>query len=200
MGNYAEINSGVYVLSPGVFSVMDKIVTSNYKDSSGSESPDRIFLEGDIFPALASSGQLYVHRTNNFWSQIKTAGSAIYASRHYLESYRTSSDHASMLATGTTLLATCGSTQMQTCIHLHGLGLTFPSAWGQRLGQAPGLGIPSCWKGSQSGSIRWCSMLLSINAAVSVGGHGSKVQPLALTRTTQQHTSPRSRCSAATAG
>eukprot|EP00729_Bicosta_minor_P003994 gene3994-26884_t len=104
MGNYAEINSGVYVLSPGVFSVMDKIVTSNYKDSSGSESPDRIFLEGDIFPALASSGQLYVHRTNNFWSQIKTAGSAIYASRHYLESYRTSSDHASMLATGDNII------------------------------------------------------------------------------------------------
>merc|ERR1719272_481089 len=100
MGNYAEINSGVYVLSPGVFSVMDKIVTSNYKATSGSEAPDRLMLEGDIFPALASAGQLFVHRSNNYWSQIKTAGSAIYASRHYLQAYRTSSDHDSMLSAG----------------------------------------------------------------------------------------------------
>merc|ERR1711935_768010 len=100
MGNYAEINSGVYVLSPGVFAVMDKIVTSNYQASSGNETPDKMSLEGDVFPALASAGQLFVHRTNNFWSQIKTAGSAIYASRHYLQSYRTSADHESMLSTG----------------------------------------------------------------------------------------------------
>ena len=56
-----------YVLSPGVFSVMDKIVTSNYKATSGSEAPDRLMLEGDIFPALASAGQLFVHRSNNYW-------------------------------------------------------------------------------------------------------------------------------------
>jgi mannose-1-phosphate guanylyltransferase len=103
MGNFAEINGGVYVLSPGVFTVMNKIVTENYKMNVA--NPDSIGLEQDVFPRLAGS-QLYAFRTANFWSQIKTAGSAIYANRHYLGSYRSSAGARSnaMLATGANIV------------------------------------------------------------------------------------------------
>lgn len=35
-------------------------------------------------------GKLYVFHTNRMWSQVKTAGSAIYANRQYLAMYRRS--------------------------------------------------------------------------------------------------------------
>jgi len=37
---------------------------------------------------LAGTGRLFALQTKNWWSQLKTAGSAIYANRHYLELYR----------------------------------------------------------------------------------------------------------------
>lgn len=90
-GDYADINGGVYVLSPGVFGVMDDVF---------GEKGDVFSLESDIFPKLQGKGQhdgtLFVHRTQSFWSQIKTAGSAIYANRHYLSTYKGSS-HNGML-------------------------------------------------------------------------------------------------------
>ncbi|KAI4880671.1 hypothetical protein NFI96_013450 [Prochilodus magdalenae] len=46
-----------------------------------------IRLEQDIFTRLAGQKQLYVYKTQHFWSQIKSAGSAIYASRLYLSRY-----------------------------------------------------------------------------------------------------------------
>lgn len=38
---------------------------------------------------MAGTGRLFAFQTNNWWSQLKTAGSAIYANRHYLALYRT---------------------------------------------------------------------------------------------------------------
>lgn len=38
---------------------------------------------------LAGTGKIFVYQSNNWWSQLKTAGSAIYANRHYLELYKT---------------------------------------------------------------------------------------------------------------
>jgi len=37
---------------------------------------------------LSQSGNLFVYHTSEWWSQIKTAGSAIYANRNYLKLYR----------------------------------------------------------------------------------------------------------------
>lgn len=37
---------------------------------------------------LTSQGNLYVYHTNKMWSQVKTAGSAIYANRQYLAMQR----------------------------------------------------------------------------------------------------------------
>ena len=50
---------------------------------------DVIRLEQDIVTPLAGSGSLHVYHTNKWWSQMKTAGSAIYANRHYLKLYQT---------------------------------------------------------------------------------------------------------------
>jgi mannose-1-phosphate guanylyltransferase len=57
-----------------------------------------IYLETDVLMPLAGTGRLFALQTNNWWSQLKTAGSAIYANRHYLELYR--SRHADQLAQG----------------------------------------------------------------------------------------------------
>ncbi|KAH7982373.1 hypothetical protein HPB52_004287 [Rhipicephalus sanguineus] len=53
------------------------------------DSLDALSLEHDVLAPLAAAGrQLHVFQTNRWWSQLKTAGSAIYANRHYLELYR----------------------------------------------------------------------------------------------------------------
>lgn len=47
-----------------------------------------IYLETDVLMPLAGTGRVFALQTNNWWSQLKTAGSAIYANRHYLELYK----------------------------------------------------------------------------------------------------------------
>ncbi|MCI4378803.1 hypothetical protein PGIGA_G00220450 [Pangasianodon gigas] len=54
---------------------------------NGWQRAEVIRLEQDIFTALAAQEKLYVYKTDRFWSQIKSAGSAIYASRLYLNQY-----------------------------------------------------------------------------------------------------------------
>ncbi|KAF8784799.1 Mannose-1-phosphate guanyltransferase alpha-A like protein [Argiope bruennichi] len=48
---------------------------------------DCISLEQDIVTPLASKGKVYAFHSTRWWSQIKTAASAIYANRHYLDLY-----------------------------------------------------------------------------------------------------------------
>lgn len=51
-------------------------------DSPGSQSSsEAMSIEKDILPAVAGTGKGRVFVTNRWWSQIKTAGSAIYANR-----------------------------------------------------------------------------------------------------------------------
>ena len=59
-------------------------------------SKDAIDLETKIFPALSAARKFFVFKSNNLWSQIKTAGSAIYANRLYLELYK--KNHPNRLA------------------------------------------------------------------------------------------------------
>lgn len=49
---------------------------------------DSVNLETQIFPALCSTKKLYLYKTENMWSSIKSAGSAIYANQLYLELYK----------------------------------------------------------------------------------------------------------------
>uniref|UniRef100_A0A665UP27 Uncharacterized protein n=1 Tax=Echeneis naucrates TaxID=173247 RepID=A0A665UP27_ECHNA len=79
------INCGIYLFNPDIFQHIGtgllclKLHLNPF--------PEAIRLEQDIFTALAGQGKLYVYKTLSFWSQIKSAGSAIYASRLYLNQY-----------------------------------------------------------------------------------------------------------------
>ncbi|XP_066947377.1 mannose-1-phosphate guanyltransferase alpha-A isoform X2 [Macrobrachium rosenbergii] len=82
------INCGVYICSPDIFKRVGEIFNSRqdfYSDDS--EFTESIQLEQDILMPIAGTGQAYVYSTDRWWSQIKTAGSAIYANRHYLQLY-----------------------------------------------------------------------------------------------------------------
>ena len=44
-------------------------------------------LENDVITLLSTIGGAYVYHTTGWWSQIKTAGAAIYSNRHCLKFY-----------------------------------------------------------------------------------------------------------------
>lgn len=87
------INCGVYVCSMEIFQEMANVFNArqenyaNYCNGNG-KALEHIQLETDIITPLAGSGKLYALPVTNWWSQVKTAGSAIYANRHYLQLYR----------------------------------------------------------------------------------------------------------------
>ena len=45
-------------------------------------------LEQEVLRPLAGTGKAFVYQTTNWWSQLKSAGSAIYANRHCLQLYK----------------------------------------------------------------------------------------------------------------
>ncbi|XP_045107847.1 mannose-1-phosphate guanyltransferase alpha-A-like isoform X1 [Portunus trituberculatus] len=84
------INCGVYICSPDIFKRVGEIFNSRqdfYSSFDEGEATESIQLEQDILMPIAGTGQAYVYTTDRWWSQIKTAGSAIYANRHYLQLY-----------------------------------------------------------------------------------------------------------------
>lgn len=46
-----------------------------------------MWIERDVLSHMVTTGRGQVFSTTNWWSQIKTAGSVIYANRHYLKLY-----------------------------------------------------------------------------------------------------------------
>ena len=60
---------------------------SNTESSEDVSKRDTIWLERDLIVPLAGTNSAFLYQTSNWWSQIKTAGSAIYANRHYLALY-----------------------------------------------------------------------------------------------------------------
>uniref|UniRef100_A0A2P2I7L1 Mannose-1-phosphate guanyltransferase alpha-like n=1 Tax=Hirondellea gigas TaxID=1518452 RepID=A0A2P2I7L1_9CRUS len=83
------INCGVYIFSSDIFTLLQELYNSRqdfYSDEV--ENSEAIHLELDVLKPLAGTGQAYVFCSDRWWSQIKTAGSAIYANRHYLQLYR----------------------------------------------------------------------------------------------------------------
>lgn len=55
---------------------------------NGNKESGCIQLEQEVLSPLAGTGKAFVMPSSNWWSQIKSAGSAIYANRHYLELYK----------------------------------------------------------------------------------------------------------------
>lgn len=89
------INTGVYIFSQQIFQMLQSVFQrkqGEYYNSDAGMDPDTskrdtIWLEKDVMVPLAGTNTAFVYQTSNWWSQIKTAGSAIYANRHYLSLY-----------------------------------------------------------------------------------------------------------------
>ncbi|XP_059503606.1 mannose-1-phosphate guanyltransferase alpha-A isoform X2 [Stegostoma tigrinum] len=88
------INCGIYLFTPDIFQYIGEVFKKNQQDLSieentnGWQRAEVIRLEQDIFTTMAGRGFLYIYKTDGFWSQIKSAGSAIYANRLYLNQYQ----------------------------------------------------------------------------------------------------------------
>ncbi|XP_067628969.1 mannose-1-phosphate guanyltransferase alpha-A isoform X2 [Eurosta solidaginis] len=91
------INCGVYVCSTDIFAHLAEIFYSKAQEyiyssvsNGGSNGKDQghIQWEQEVLTPLAGTNKLYAMPVPNWWSQLKTAGSAIYANRHYLELYK----------------------------------------------------------------------------------------------------------------
>jgi len=89
------INCGVYIFSPQIFPMLQSVFNGKQNSSltlddpdSSSRSRETIWLERDVLVPLAGTNTAFLYQTSNWWSQIKTAGSAIYANRHYLALFR----------------------------------------------------------------------------------------------------------------
>lgn len=81
------INCGVYIFSEQIFPMLQRVFHGK-QGEIGLGGGETIWLEKDVLGPLAGTGTAFLYQTNNWWSQIKTAGSAIYANRHYLALYR----------------------------------------------------------------------------------------------------------------
>lgn len=99
-----DINGGVYILTTEIIRDIGRLMlrqsksmpamegddecTFDENNGNSSSKPGRLFFETDIFPKLYSEGKLFAYKTEKFWMSIKSAGSALYANRAILESYK----------------------------------------------------------------------------------------------------------------
>ncbi|XP_023366162.1 mannose-1-phosphate guanyltransferase alpha isoform X2 [Otolemur garnettii] len=121
------INCGIYLFSPDALKPLRDVFQRNQQDGQLEDSPGlwpgagTIRLEQDVFSALAGQGQIYVYLTDGIWSQIKSAGSALYASRLYLGRYEFT--HPERLAKHTP-----GGPQIRGNVYIHPTAKVAPSA------------------------------------------------------------------------
>lgn len=94
-----DINAGVFLLDLSIF----KIIGSHFQGKLNrnmsynalynepievTKRLNRISFEFEVLPQLAGTGKLFAYRIDRFWLSIKSAGSALYANRAILDSYR----------------------------------------------------------------------------------------------------------------
>lgn len=144
------INCGVYVCSMELFSRMGAVFHSKQLDynalNNGGNGKDlgHIQLEREILTPLAGTGMLFALPVSKWWSQIKTAGSAIYANRHYLALYKNT--HPERLANAG-LKASEQSNGSLVCniipdVHIHPTASVHPTATlGPNVSIGPGVVI-----------------------------------------------------------
>lgn len=86
------INCGIYICSLDVFSEIAQVFHSRELHYSNGNGQNRdagyIEWEREVLTKLAGTGSLFALPVTQWWSQIKTAGSAIYANRRFLDLYR----------------------------------------------------------------------------------------------------------------
>ncbi|XP_037952023.1 mannose-1-phosphate guanyltransferase alpha-A [Teleopsis dalmanni] len=93
------INCGVYVCSMDIFATLANVFyskeqeylctsISNGGSNGNGKDQGHIQWEQEVLTPLAGTDKLYALPVSSWWSQLKTAGSAIYANRHYLDLYK----------------------------------------------------------------------------------------------------------------
>lgn len=87
------VNTGVYIVTQDIFNNLKaafekKQAAVDYSHQTACEN-EVLWFERDILPQMAGSDDVHVYQTANWWSPVKTAASAVYANRHYLQLYKT---------------------------------------------------------------------------------------------------------------
>ncbi|XP_028402885.1 mannose-1-phosphate guanyltransferase alpha-B-like [Dendronephthya gigantea] len=86
------INCGAYIFTPTIFDALKELRQKNVdraNELSQSNNVGRIMMGEQLMPYLSGQGLVYVFKTDNFWTVLKSAGSAIFANKNFLELYRT---------------------------------------------------------------------------------------------------------------
>ncbi|XP_044744576.1 mannose-1-phosphate guanyltransferase alpha-A [Coccinella septempunctata] len=98
------INCGIYIFSLDIFQIIGEVFSSKQNDvynkldnGNGNKETSHIQLEQDILARLSGTGKFFGWHLDTWWSQLKTAGSAIYANRHYLGLYKKRPNKKSIL-------------------------------------------------------------------------------------------------------
>eukprot|EP00730_Choanoeca_flexa_P018008 TRINITY_DN8729_c0_g1_i1.p3 TRINITY_DN8729_c0_g1~~TRINITY_DN8729_c0_g1_i1.p3 ORF type:complete len:175 (+),score=31.77 TRINITY_DN8729_c0_g1_i1:860-1384(+) len=77
-------------MTSAVFDALKEIVLAKYEVDGSIQ--ERVTFELDLVPQLVNAERMYLYKSTAFWSQVKTAGSAVYANRHYLGELRKTND------------------------------------------------------------------------------------------------------------
>ncbi|KAE8750018.1 hypothetical protein FOCC_FOCC003142 [Frankliniella occidentalis] len=90
------ISCGVYVFSTEIFQTMSTVFNNKQSDyysdnTHNTKESSCMQLEQEVIMPLAGTGKFFAMPTSRWWSQLKSAGSAIYANRHYLHLYQSKS-------------------------------------------------------------------------------------------------------------
>jgi len=86
------VNTGVYIVTQDIFNNLKTAFEKKQGSltSAGVDGEDNevLWFERDVLPQMAGKGSdVRVFQTKNWWSPVKTAASAVYANRHYLDLY-----------------------------------------------------------------------------------------------------------------
>jgi len=81
------INCGIYVFSPSIYALIDKVASISHSKSSSENTdndPNFLQLEQHLFMNICGEKHVYVYETKDFWLQIKSAGVVVKCSEDLL--------------------------------------------------------------------------------------------------------------------
>ncbi|KAI3954064.1 hypothetical protein MKW98_017888 [Papaver atlanticum] len=129
-----EINCGVYVFTPHIFTVIEDVImrrkdkanvlsASSFEDIQSAKDrslpPEFVRLDQDILTPLAGKKQLYTYETLDFWEQIKTPGMSLKCSSLYLSHLRFTSPQLLANGNGTTSATIVGDVYVHPSAKIH---------------------------------------------------------------------------------
>merc|ERR1712029_1106952 len=95
------VSTGVYLVTQDIFNNLKEAFEKKQADYAAADSANShtsngngfgesevLWFERDVLPQMAGSDTVHVYQTSNWWTPVKTAASAVYANRHYLQLYK----------------------------------------------------------------------------------------------------------------